>query len=119
MDNLEIAKECIENTHKAWWYADKCSRAWKRAAKKWRQHFFDMRADMWKWFYKCEELDAITTQRRELLRRWNAHRVFLGHHCIFCDELPKKIRGSEEWLFDFEDRHTEDCELAEELGDDD
>ena len=54
--------------------------------------------------------------RLKLLRRLNANRIFNVNQCPFCLGMPDST-----WELGCEpetaDRHTDDCELAEELDD--
>jgi len=63
-----------------------------------------------------EQTKALKRTRRRL-KRLNDQRVYDMEQCPYCLEIP----FTEEWMSGQEplvsDKHTDDCELAEELGD--
>ena len=67
-----------------------------------------------------ERWRAIAASRLELLRRWNKHRVEVSHDdCPFCGAVVRvDTTPPPETIIVFTDNHTDDCELAKELGDD-
>ena len=73
----------------------------------------------------AEQITVVQARHHErekellkLLRRWNRGRYQSGTACWFCGQIPEKIQGSEEWLWNYKDCHLDHCELAEELADD-
>ncbi len=73
-----------------------------------------------------EGLEASAASRKELLRRWNKHRVEVSHDdCPFCGAVVQvDTTPPPETIIVFTDNHTDECELAkaleqseEELGD--
>ena len=89
--------EAIADRRKEW------ATVWKQ-----RAHLDYMRAFQWR---------QLATKRKELLRRWNIGRYQSGTACWFCGQIPEKIQGSEEWLWNYKDCHLDHCELAKELKD--
>ncbi len=71
------------------------------------------------WIGYCAQHDgiaeALAASRLALLRRLNANRIFNVNQCPFCLGMPDST-----WELGCEpetaDRHTDDCELAKELG---
>ncbi len=67
---------------------------------------------------RAEKAEALAASRLKLLRRENTIRFSRGKQCFFCDRYPilnHKIGSDYEKVYI--DNHADDCEWAEELGD--